>query len=208
MVHGATYAPTPHRIDFHIQMALTANLGMYLGHTNVSNAFAEAEHPKQMYYMRYDTVFRDWWKRTHPDTTVPPDAIVPVLKNVQGRPEGPRIWVVRCHIILVALKLKSTPHALYLYHGTFNNEFVLFLHIVDDFSIVCVLEEMYILLCDKLDLNWQVPMSRYGMMKHFNGSDISQSTTHISISSKSTSTPSSKLRVGRYCTNILTRESI
>jgi hypothetical protein len=27
-------------------------------------------------------------------------------------------------------------------------------------------------------------MSRYGMMKHFNGIDVSQSRTHISISSK------------------------
>jgi hypothetical protein len=51
MVHGATYAPTPRQIYFRIQMALTANLGVYLWHADVSNAFAEAERPKQMYYM-------------------------------------------------------------------------------------------------------------------------------------------------------------
>jgi hypothetical protein len=55
---------------------------------------------------------------------------------------------------------------------------------VDYFSIACKLEETYTKLCDLLDLNWQVHMSRYGMMKHFNGIDISQSRTHISISSK------------------------
>jgi hypothetical protein len=55
---------------------------------------------------------------------------------------------------------------------------------VDDFSIVCKLEETYTKLCDLLDLNWQVPMSQYGMMKHFNGIDVSQSRTHISISSR------------------------
>jgi hypothetical protein len=71
-----------------------------------------------------------------------------------------------------------------LYHGTFNIKFILFLRIVDDFSIACALEEMYILICDKLDLNWQGPMSRYDMMKHFNGIDFSQSTTRRSISSK------------------------
>jgi hypothetical protein len=55
---------------------------------------------------------------------------------------------------------------------------------VDIFSIACQLEEMYTKLCDLLDKNWQVPMSRYGMMKYFNGIDISQSRTHVSISSK------------------------
>jgi hypothetical protein len=55
---------------------------------------------------------------------------------------------------------------------------------VDDFSIACKLEETYTKLCDIVDKNWQVPMSRYGMMKHFNGIDVYQSGTHISISSK------------------------
>jgi hypothetical protein len=95
--------------------------------------------------------------------------------TLKDRPFGP---------IIIALKFKVTIHAPCLYHGTFNNDFILFLRIVDDFSIACALEETYILLCDKLDLNWQVPMSRYGMMKHFNVIDISQSTTPISISSK------------------------
>jgi hypothetical protein len=71
-----------------------------------------------------------------------------------------------------------------LYHGTFNGEFVLFLRMVDDFSIACRLEEIYTKLCDLLNKNWQVPMSRYGMMKHCNIIDISKSRTRISISSK------------------------
>jgi hypothetical protein len=55
---------------------------------------------------------------------------------------------------------------------------------VDDLSIAWKLEETYTKLCDLLDLNGQVHMSCYGMMKHFNGIDVSQSRTHISISSK------------------------
>jgi hypothetical protein len=51
MLTGATYAPTPQQIDSRIQMALAANLGMYVWHIDVSNAFAEAEHLKKMYYM-------------------------------------------------------------------------------------------------------------------------------------------------------------
>jgi hypothetical protein len=52
------------------------------------------------------------------------------------------------------------------------------------FSIACRLEETYIKLCDLLDKNWQVTMSRYGMTTHFNGIDISQSRIHVSILSK------------------------
>jgi hypothetical protein len=83
MVHGATYAPTTHQIYFRIHMDLAANLDMYLWHANVSNAFAEAERPNQMYYMQCDTFFRDWWKRTHLDIPLLLDAIVLVLKNLQ-----------------------------------------------------------------------------------------------------------------------------
>jgi hypothetical protein len=166
MVHGVTYAPTPPQIDFRLQIALSALLGMYLWHTNFTNAFDDAERPKQMYYMRCDKVFKYWWKTRHPDIPLPPNAVVPVLKNLQGRPEGPRLWAIRCHVVLIVLKFKNITHALCLYHGIFHDEFVLFLRMVDDFSIACKLEETYSKLCDLLDKNWQVPMSRYGMMKH------------------------------------------
>jgi hypothetical protein len=61
--------------------------------------------------------------------------------------------------VIVALKFKATTRAPCLYHGTFNNEFVLFLRIIDDFAMACALEETYILLCDELALNWPVPIS-------------------------------------------------
>jgi hypothetical protein len=115
---------------------------------------------------------------------LPPDAVVPVLNNLQGHTEGPRLWSVRSHGVLIALEFKNTTHAPCLYYGTFNVEFVIFLRMVDYFSIACKLEETYTKLCDLLDLNCQVPMPQYGMMKHFNGIDFYQSRTHISISSK------------------------
>jgi hypothetical protein len=86
MIHGATYAPTPQLIDFCIQIVIATTLGMFLFHADVSNAFAEADRPKQMYYMRSDSVFREWWTNRHPDTPLPPYAVTPVLKNLQGHP--------------------------------------------------------------------------------------------------------------------------
>jgi hypothetical protein len=86
--------------------------------------------------------------------------------------------------VLIALDFTPTTHAPCLYQGTFNNEYVLFLRQVDDFAVGCRSESPYIKFCDALDKHWQVPMTRYGMMKHFNGIDVSQSRTHIPISTK------------------------
>jgi hypothetical protein len=85
MIHGATYAPTPQQIDFRLQLDLDATLGMYLWHADVKNAFAEAERPEQMYYMHCDRVFRDWWAERNPNIPLPPDTVVPVLKNLKGQ---------------------------------------------------------------------------------------------------------------------------
>jgi hypothetical protein len=74
---------------------------------------------------------------------IPPDAVVPVLNNLQGHPEGPRLSSVRSHGVLIALEFKKTTHAPCLYYGTFNTEFVIFLRMVDDFYIACKLEETY-----------------------------------------------------------------
>jgi hypothetical protein len=134
--------------------------------------------------MRCGQVFKDWWKTRYPYISLPPNAVFPVLKNLQGHPEGRSLWAIRCHSVSRKLKFKNTPHAPCLYHGNFNGEFVLFLHMVDFLPIECKLEEMYSKLCDLLDKNWQVPILRYGMMKHFNGIYISQSRTRVSISSK------------------------
>jgi hypothetical protein len=185
MIHGATYAPTTQQIDFRIQIALATTLGMFLFHADVSNAFVEADRPKQMYYMRCDSVFKEWRADRHPDTPLPPDAVTPVLKNLQGHPEGPRLWGIKCHNVLITLDFTPTTHAPCLSQGTFNNNYVLFLRQVDDFSVGCRSDSTYIKLCDALDKHWQVPMSRYGTMKHCNGIYVSQSRTHISISTKS-----------------------
>jgi hypothetical protein len=127
MVHGATCAPTPQQIDVHLQIALSAFMGVYLWHADVPNAFAKADCPEQIYYMRCDRVFQDWWADGHPDISLPLDGVVPVLKNLQGRPEGPPLCALHFHSVIITIKFKNTTHAPCLYHCTFNDEFVLFL---------------------------------------------------------------------------------
>jgi hypothetical protein len=184
MIHSATYAPSPQQIDCRIQISIATTLGMLLWHADVSNAFSEADRPNQMYYMRCDSVFWEWWADRHPDTPLPPDAVTPVNKNLKGHPEVPRLWGIKCHSVLLLLEFTPTTHAPCLYQGTFETEYVLFLLQVDDFSVACSYESTYIALCDTLYKQWKVPMTCYGMMTPFSGIDVSQSWTHISISTK------------------------
>jgi hypothetical protein len=157
MVHGATYAPTSQQINFRLQIALSALLGMYFWHTDVTNAFAKADHPEQIYYMLCNQVLKIGG-RHRTLTPPPPDAVVPVLKDLQDDPGGPRLWAIKCHSALITIKFKNTTHALYLYHDIFNAEFVLLLRMVDAFLISCKLEDTYSKRCDLLNKNWQVPM--------------------------------------------------
>jgi hypothetical protein len=147
MVHGATYAPIPQHIDVCLQIDIVALQGMCIWYADVTNAFTEAGSPEQIYYMRCDHVFREWRADNHPDIALPPDMVVPVLDNIQGHPEDPRLWEVRCHDVFVMLKFKNTTYAPSLYQGTFNDEFVLFLRMVNDFSIMRQLEDTYTKLC-------------------------------------------------------------
>jgi hypothetical protein len=185
MIHGATYAPTPQQIDFRLQLALAATLGMYLWHADVTNAFAEAELPEQMYYMHCDRVFRDWWAERNPTIPLPPDAVVPVLKNLQGHPEGPASGQFDPMVFLLFSKTRTqhmhlaciTALSIRNFLSSFEWSMISLLHVsLRRHTPSCA--------CDLLYKNWQVHMSRYGMMKHFNGIGVSQSRTHISISSK------------------------
>jgi hypothetical protein len=56
-VSGHTFAPTPDMINLHLQVTLAAQRGLLLYHADVSKAFAKAERPKQMYYMKVDAPF-------------------------------------------------------------------------------------------------------------------------------------------------------
>jgi hypothetical protein len=86
MIHGVTYAPPPQQIYFCIHISIATTLGMFLWHANVLNAFAESDRPKKMYYMRCESFFLEWWADRHPDTPLPPDAVTPVNKYLQGHP--------------------------------------------------------------------------------------------------------------------------
>ena len=182
-ISGHTFAPTPDMVDLRLQVALAAQRGFTLYHADVSNAFAEAPRPEQMYYMRVDAPFAEWWNTRFPTNPLLPGQVIPILKNLQGHPKAPRQWSLHIHPILVKkVALTPTTHAPYLYSGLVDAEPILFLRQVDDFSIACTHVATYDRVCDLLDEELAVPITRHGLLHHFNGIDVVQARTHITIS--------------------------
>jgi hypothetical protein len=99
-------------INLRLQIALAAQRGLILYHADVSNAFAKAECPEQMYYMSIDAPFCEWWNTRFPNHPLLPGQAIPIQKNLQGHPEAPRQWSIHIHGILVTkLALVPTTHA-------------------------------------------------------------------------------------------------
>ena len=71
--------------------------------------------------MKVDDAFRDWYKdRT--GILLEKDAVLPVLRALQGHPEAARLWEEHINDILRELGFKNTTHEKNIYTGTFCGE--------------------------------------------------------------------------------------
>jgi hypothetical protein len=113
-ISSHTFAPTPDMIDVCLQVTLAAQCGLTLYHADVSNAFAKAAYPKQMYYRCIDAPFCEWWNSHFPTHKLLSGQAIPILKNLQGHPKAPRQWSVHIHKILVK-KIALTTNILMWY---------------------------------------------------------------------------------------------
>jgi hypothetical protein len=113
-----------------------------------------------------------------------PGQAIPILKNLQGHPEAP----VNGLTISMALSSARSSSNLLLMHLVFT--VVLSMDIrsfscakSDDFSIAaCTDIDVYHRVCDLVDAELSVPMTRHGLLTNFNGIDMIQAHTHITIS--------------------------
>jgi Reverse transcriptase (RNA-dependent DNA polymerase) len=182
VVHGHTFAPMPDMANLRLQLALAAFLGLLMFTADVTNAFAEADRPKQQYCMQVDDAFLNWWNKHFPQQPLPRDAVIPIDKNLQGHPEGPCQWSIHIDRILrVHFGLTPTTHAPCLHSGVFQGHCILFLQQVDDFAIACAGKAIYDAFCDDLDKHLSIPITCHGLMQHYNGVDIVQTAHYISI---------------------------
>jgi hypothetical protein len=179
-VAGHTYAPTPDMTDLRLFFALSVLENKMVFGADVSNAFAEAEAPEQVYYMRVDTQYSTWYQSLgHPP--IPLGYVIPINKNLQGHPEAPRQWSRHIDRILRSYSFVPTVHAPCLYRATVEGEHVLFLRQVDDFAIATNHESLYVSICNDLDSQLLVPMKRQGLLSHYNGIDIIQTRDYVTL---------------------------
>ena len=179
-INGHTYAPTPDMTELRLFFALATLENKLVYGADVSNAFAEADAPAQVYYMRVDNQFRDWWASKH-HPPIPPGFVIPILKNLQGHPEAPRQWSRHIDALLREHTFVPTVHAPCIYRAHLAGEAVLFLRQVDDFAVATNNVNIYHCICDSLDSNLLVPLKRQGLLTHYNGLDIIQTRDYITL---------------------------
>jgi hypothetical protein len=123
---------------------------------------------------------------------IPPDFVIPILKNLQGHPEAPPQWSKHIDTILHEFSFVATVHAPGIYRATINGEDGLFLRQVDDFAIATNNPALYNRICNSLDSKLLVPMKGQGLLTHYNAIvDIIQTSDYIT------------LHCGTYVQNIL-----
>ena len=180
-VAGHTFAPTPDMTDLRLFFALAALENKLVFGADVSNAFAEADAPAQVYFMRVDRQFREWWLLAKGNGEIPIGFVIPILKNLQGHPEAPRQWSRHIDTILKQHGFCPTVHAPCIYRATYHDENILFLRQVDDFAIATNQEALYTSICNALDSHLRVPMKRQGLLTHYTGIDIIQTRDYITL---------------------------
>ena len=138
--------------------------------------------------MAVDDAYAEWYKARF-GKTIDRSYILPVIHALQGHPESGRLWEDHINKILLSpeLNFRHTTHDRTIYSATFDDEPVLLLRQVDDFSLACkneaIAKYIYGVIGDRLKLEHEdcVPFVYLGLTTEYNGVDVKQTRDHISI---------------------------
>jgi hypothetical protein len=179
-----TYAACVEQPAHRLTWALIAALN-YVGlGCDVSNAFAEAPPPKEPFYMVADAQFCDWWENCLGNPPLPRGYVIPILRNLQGHPEAPRLWHKHINgILLTKMGFQHTTHkpCLYFKHHEIHG-LVIVLRQVDDFIIGAKSMDLCLEIKQQIQDNMVNLLNELGVIKRFNGLDIQQTRDYIKIS--------------------------
>jgi dUTP pyrophosphatase len=179
---GHTYANSLNAPSERLYWALTAMQGLIAVGADVSNAFAEAPPPQAPLYMYIDEAFRDWWTNHKGRPPIPKECnVVQVCKAIQGHPESPRLWEKHIDLILRDMGFTPTRHEPCLYRGSVDNNMVLFLRQVDDFSVSPISEELCGKLIAHINSKMTMAVKNLGVITRFNGMDVYQTKHYIKL---------------------------
>ena len=182
VIFGYTYAKSLDHVGSRVFWAAAAAKNFIVRGADASNAFAEAEAPKIPLYVRLNDQYREWWVEKMKRKPIPTNFVLPVHKALQGHPEAPRAWATLIDTILqTKLNLKPTTHEPCLYHGTFNDQEVLFLRQVDDFAVASANESTAMSVIKEIDKYMSIDIKDLGQLERYNGVDIIQTKYYIKL---------------------------
>jgi hypothetical protein len=171
-----TYASCVEQTSLRLFFALSALENKRIYGADVSNAFAEAPQPAQVFSVRVDRVSQHL-KRT----AIPYGHVFPVRRALPGHPESPRLWKRHVTAILEDLGFVPTTHEPCIYRGIVDGHSVLFLRQVDDFAMAIDDLAMYEKICDLIDSRLNEPIKRLGLLELYNETNIKQTRDYIRL---------------------------
>ncbi len=177
-----TYAACVEQPAHRFTSALIAALH-YIGlGVDIGNAFAEAPPPKDPFFMQVDTQFREWWTDCLGNPPIPDGYVIPILKNLQGHPEGPRLWDIHIRgIVCDKMGFTHTTHEPCLYFKHTDADLILILRQVDDFIIAAKDLSVCQSIRQEIQGFMANPLNDLGIIKRFNGVDIEQTRHYVKV---------------------------
>jgi hypothetical protein len=178
-----TYAACVEQPAHRLMWALIAALNFIGLGIDVGNAFAEAPPPKEPFFMQVDAQFCEWWTQCLGHPPIPAGYVIPILKNLQGHPEGPRLWDNHIRgIICNSLGFKTTTHEQCFYYKRSKTDgLILILRQVDDFIIAAKSMTTCTAIRKEIQGFMANPLNELGIIKRFNGVDIIQTRHYVKV---------------------------
>ena len=133
--------------------------------------------------MQADKQFREWWTQCLRNPPIPEGYVIPILKNLQGHPEGPRLWDNHIRGIMCKnLGFKTTTHEqCFYYKRTITDGLILILRQVDDFIIAAKSMTTCQAIRKEIQGFMANPLNDLGIIKRFNGIDIIQTKHYVKV---------------------------
>ena len=184
-----TYATCVEQPACRLYWSLVAALCLLAMGADAGNAFAEAPPATQIFYMRIDDQFREWWVEHMHRPPIPPGYVLPVNHALQGHPEAPRLWEKHIHGILTT-KLHFTPttHEQCIYSrrspDALDEVEMILRQVVDDFSVAAATKEKCTAIINSIggEHLTVVPLNNLGIIRKCNGVNILQTRHYVKIS--------------------------
>jgi hypothetical protein len=177
-----TYAACVEQPAHRLTWALIAALNFIGLGVDIGNAFAEAPPPKDPFFMQVDTQFREWWTDCLGNPPIPDGYVIPILKNLQGHPEGPRLWDIHIRgIVCDKMGFTHTTHEPCLYFKHTDAGLILILRQVDDFIIAAKDLSVCQSIRQEIQGFMANPLNDLGIIKRFNGVDIEQTRHYVKV---------------------------